>query len=112
MKGRRGSALTQVLVMAAIAATVAAGVIQLAFSTHMAAYNDVRRASDDMKTRAALNVASEVWARSAFCSSDSAAGLSCNAQSCGSCSCTFSDVALTSRVEGGACRLQAVVSEP
>jgi hypothetical protein len=83
---RRGSALAQVLILAAVGGLIAARLIQARLQPSMLSALTERRLADDLAGQKAASKVAEVWARDGSCSSDSSAGVTCSGLRC-SCRC-------------------------
>ncbi len=105
MKDRRGSALMQVLVVAAVAGFVCAALLRARLQPAMLAAQGAQRVVDDTSQQGALNRVTQVWMERGSCSSDAAAGVSCVGSGC-ACTCTVAGLAVVTAVpNGGACAL-------
>jgi len=103
---RRGSALMQVLVLAAVAGLICASVMRARLQPALAAANAVSRVENDASEQAALNRVQQVWMANGSCTSDAAAGVSCGGGSGCSCTCAVSGLGtVTAAANGGACTL-------
>ena len=103
---RRGSALLEVLIMAAVAGLICASVMRARLQPALAAASAVSRVVNDAAEQAAINRVQQVWMAKGSCKSDAAAGVSCGGGSGCSCTCAVSGLGtVTAAAYGGACAL-------
>lgn len=103
--GRRGSALAQVLVLAATAAAISASVLRARYQPALTNAAALERLRDDLALQSALHKLNAAWARSGSCASDGSQRLYCQGSGC-RCRCVLDGaVDIVSVREGNLCRL-------